>query len=110
MARDSKKEWQRAASWTHAMQLQHKKESELVAINAGIELPKPKPDRLKIEDGYTRIALRNLYHFVRAVRFLALNSATHPAMCIVCSSKCTLSPASRSDCRSDKLLKIPFAL
>ena len=46
----------------------------------------------------------------RAIRLLALNSATHPAMWIVCSSKCALSPASRSDCRSDKLLKIPFAL
>jgi len=47
---------------------------------------------------------------VRAIYFLALNSATHPEMWIVCSSKCALSPASRSDCRSDKLLKIPFAL
>jgi len=49
----SKKKWERADSWSHAMALQHKKEAELHAIAAGVELPKPKPDRLKIEDAYT---------------------------------------------------------
>jgi len=49
----SKKKWQKADLWSHAMQLQHKKEAELHAIAAGVELPKPKPNRLKIEDAYT---------------------------------------------------------
>jgi len=46
----TKKCWERADSWTHAMSLKLKKEGELHAVAAGVELAAPKPSRLKLED------------------------------------------------------------
>lgn len=46
----NKKEWERADSWTHAMALKLKKEGELAAVAAGVEIVAPNPARLKLAD------------------------------------------------------------
>lgn len=45
----NKKEWERCDSWTHALAQKLKKEGELHARSAGVELAAPKPNRLTFE-------------------------------------------------------------
>src|ERR1019366_5670310 len=45
----NKKEWERCDSWTHALSQKLKKEGELHARSAGVELAAPKPSRLTFE-------------------------------------------------------------
>jgi integrase/recombinase XerD len=45
-----KKEWERADSWTHALKLKLKKEGELHAVSAGVELAPSDPARLTLKD------------------------------------------------------------
>ena len=45
-----KKEWERADSWTHALKLKLKKEGELHAVSAGVELAAPDPARVTLKD------------------------------------------------------------
>ncbi len=45
----NKKEWERCDSWTHALAQKLKKECELHARSAGVELAAPKPNRLTFE-------------------------------------------------------------
>lgn len=62
----NKKEWARADSWTHAMALKLKKEGELAAVAAGVEIVAPNPARLKLDDAIEQfnedLRLRNRRH------------------------------------------------
>jgi hypothetical protein len=46
----TKKKWQLAESWTQALSLKLKKEGELAAVAAGVEIVAPNPARLKLDD------------------------------------------------------------